>query len=302
MQTTQIIPDATHLQRWVQDNCGDQSHCVALLDPSRYANAEACAQALGLETEVFDALPNLYAKYSKTLRESGPRLWSAPVGDPAWVRVFGQAFENQAASFLVVPPDGQQLDEHLPGLIRMPQPDGGNLLFRFQDVVVLSALAPMLRAEQKRALLGPASHWLLADLCGNPVAIELPSVQRRGPTVLRLDRRQLAALDDALAPLTVIFQANETDTTLLAGLDKCGQVQLVRERMRRARQHGLRREDDIALYVVLGLQLPEDFDTVGPVAEALERARANGTGFGEEIDQVPVERWREWDEVLDARL
>jgi len=57
-------------------------------------------------------------------------------------------------------------------------------------------------------------------------------------------------------------------------------------------------EDDIALYTVLSLQLPRDFDRKGPVADALRAARDNQTSFGAEIDRVPVQRWREWDEEL----
>lgn len=291
------------LQAWVYEACGEGSRCIALLDPSRYPDAAACAEALGMDAAELDALPNLYAKYAPSLRRIGPRLWSAPVGDARWAPVFRAALESQAASFLVVPAGAGSLEQHLAGLIRMPQPDGSNLLFRFQDVVVMTALAPLLREGQHDALLGPASYWRLVDLCRNAVSIEsrgspgLPRVRR---TVLRLDQSQVAALGEALVPLTIIFQANETDATLLAGLDKCGQVRLIRERMRAARRHGLVREDDIALYCVLSLQLPEGFDQDGPVAGALEDARERRVSFGEAIDDVPVERWREWDEVLDA--
>lgn len=297
--TAEPTPEA--LQTWVFQACVDGSRCVALVDPSRYPDVEACAEVLGMDPHQFGALPNLYAKYAPSLRRTGPRLWSASMEDPRWPSVFRAAFEHQAASFLIVPAGAGSLEEHLASLIRMPQPDGSNLLFRFQDVVVLAALAPLLRDGQRDALLGPASHWRLADLCHKAVSIERPPGRHRArPSALQLDQPQIGALGEALVPLTIIFQANETDTTLLAGLDKCGQVRLVRERMRDARKHGLSREDDISLYCVLSLQLPQGFDHDGPVAEALKEARERRVGFGEAIDDVPVERWRDWDEVLDG--
>lgn len=290
-------PDA--LQKWVFGACPAESRCVALIDPSRYPDTDACRQALGFGEESFAALPNLYAKYSASVRAKGPRLFTAPLEAPGWERIFSEAFHRQAASFLVML-QSEGLLEHLLQRVRMPQPAGGNALFRFQDVVVLSTLSPLLRPAQKRALLGPASQWLMIDLCSNPVAIESPGAGVSSPPALKLDQQQLEALDLALVPLTIIFQANETDSTLLADMDKCAQVDLIRRRMHHAQMHGLSREEDVGLYCVLSLQLPEGFDQVGPVAEALKRSRAHGTGFSEEIDRVPVERWRELDEVLDS--
>lgn len=290
-------PDA--LKNWVFGACEAESRCVALIDPSRYPDTDACRQALGFDSESFAALPNLYAKYSASVRENGPRLFTAPLDTPAWERIFAEAFHQQAASFLVVLQSEQGLLEHLLQRVRMPQPGGGNALFRFQDVVVLSTLSPLLSFAQRRALLGPASSWLMADLCSNRVVIESPRTIGSKWPVLKLDQKQLEALDLALAPLTIIFQTNEVDSTILADLDKCEQVDLIRRRIQQARKHGLHLEEDVALYCVLSLQLPEGFDETGPVAEALKRSAEHGTGFGEEIDQVPVDRWRELDELLD---
>lgn len=299
MQPAHTLSTAEALRAWVHEHSDESSNLVALIDPSRYADAGACAQALGFEWSEFDVLPNLYSKYSRSIRDAGPRLWTGARDDPRWARLYEEAFDRQAASFLVVTREAGQLEEHLSGLVRMPQPDGGSLLFRFQDVVVLTALAPLLRPEQRLALLGPASGWLMADLCHRATSIERP----RTPAVrrsLRLDQPQIDALGEALVPLTIIFQANETDSTLLMELSKCEQVQVIRERIHDARQHGLNREDDIALYCVLSLQLPKNFDLQGPVAEALQQAQSRGIGFGEAIDEVPVERWRAWDEELNA--
>lgn len=258
-------------------------------------------EALGIATDAFDALPNLYAKYGRSIREVGPRLWSASWSDPGWDGLFDEAFERQAASFLVVPQESASLESHLLGLVRMPQPDGGSLLFRFQDVVVLTALAPLLAPEQRHALLGPALCWLAVDLCHGAVSIERPRRDARRVSSLHLEQVQIDALGKALVPLTIIYQANETDTTLLAGMSKCEQVKLIVSRMKHAERQGLARDEDVALYCVLSLQLPEGFDKTGPVAEALQDARDRGISFGEAIDDVPVDRWREWDEELDRQ-
>lgn len=299
--------EATRLQSaedfaiWARSMCGSGAHCVAIIDPSRYPTVEECRDALGLDERAFTALPNLYSKYASSIREAGPRIFDAGPESPVWGRLFPEALTRQSASFVILPEGATGLLSHLAQLVRMPQSDGGNLLFRFQDVVVLSALAPVLTTVQKRALLGPARHWLAADLCGYPIAIESPQVLSARSLVLRLNKSQLSALDDAVAPFTVIFQAEETDRTLLAGMSRCQQVQLIRERMHKARRQGLRREDDVALYCILSLQLSDEFDRVGPIAEALERARRRGTSFGDEIDRVPTHRWREWDETLEVK-
>ncbi|WP_426816350.1 DUF4123 domain-containing protein, partial [Xanthomonas oryzae] len=75
-----------------------------------------------------------------------------------WPSIFEQAYTCQAASFLVADVREGLLD-HLLSLTRLKQPDGSNLLFRFQDVTVLSALAPVLDEIQRAAMVGPASGW-----------------------------------------------------------------------------------------------------------------------------------------------
>lgn len=299
MQPLPTISDPDALQAWIHIQVGTTMRCVALIDPSRYRDIDDCARALDMAATRFATLPNLYAKYARSIRELGPRLLDLPDGVVPRP-LLDEMLHRQSASILILPDGHGDLGAHLMGLIRMPQPDGGNLLFRFQDVVVLAALAPLLSPLQRQALLGPASKWLAVDLCHHPVVIDREGLAIQHPSAtLRLEQRQIDALDEALRPLTVIHQANETDTTLLAGMTRCGQVGLIRDRLTRARDHGLSRDEDLSLYCLLSLQLPDDFDSRGPVAEALQEAQARGIGFGEAIDEVPVERWREWDEVLE---
>lgn len=289
--------DSIGYQQWVMSLIGEGDNLFAVIDPSRYEDQEECLKALGLSAEDFEALPNLYEKYAVSIRDRGPRIFSASMESTQWQGIFAQAYQQQAASFLVAS-SLVAVHAHLKSLVRLQMPDGGNSLFRFQDVIVLSALAPVLDDRQRWAMLGPARHWVTVDVCGYPHVIGRPERLIR-PEKLELTAYQLKVLDDALAPFTVIYQANETDGALLQGLDQCARVRLVRARMQRARRHGLRRDEDIALYCVLSLQLPRGFDRVGPVADAIRDAQRNGTGFGEEIDRVPVQRWREWDEQLD---
>ncbi|WP_242629045.1 DUF4123 domain-containing protein [Xanthomonas oryzae] len=284
-------------QHWVMSHVGEEKYLIALLDPTRYEDIDTCVAALGFSQQEFEALPNLYEKYALTIRTHGPRVFSARVQSPLWPSIFEQAYACQAASFLVADAREGLLD-HLLSLTRLKQPDGSSLLFRFQDVTVLSALAPVLDEIQRAAMVGPASGWFMSDVCATPHLIE-PSTSRRQRPRLELTKAQLARLGDALAPFTIIYQANETNTSLLQHLDQCARVRLIRARMHRARRQGLRREDDIALYCVLSLQLPPGFDRHSPVGDALEAARRNGTSFGREIDRIPVSRWREWDQELD---
>lgn len=271
-----------------------------LVDPTCYASTTDCAAAFGLGPEQFHELPNLYAHYTPELRQWGPRLLDTPPDSATWSMCETEAVATHSASLLISRVEAERVIAHLKALIKLAQPDGGRLLFRFQDPVVIAHLLPLLDQAQVHRLLGPLQKWRVYDVCGVPVVGE----RRRGaPTVvgpLTLTNRQMDSLSDRLLPATIISQANSVDSTLLGGMTKCEQWALLRSRMDRARFHGLRAEDDLSLYCLLSLQLPEDFDVNGPVAKALDRCRREGIGFVAAIDDVPVAEWREWDEVLDA--
>lgn len=271
---------------------------VWLIDPTRYPTVADCANALGMTVGHFDGLTNLYSHYTPTLREWGPRL--LPANDAPIELVMMQAAEALAASLLVAPHARDVVAAHLAGLAKLPQSDGSRLLFRFQDPLVMANLMPLLTEAQQSALLGPIQSWWAFDECSGLVSIRR-TAQARATQLLSISQRQMEALDARLLPATVITQVNEVDTTLLAGMDRCGQWCDVRERLRQARSHGLAVTQDLSLFVILSLQLPSDFDRVGPVARALDRAKETGVGFSSAVAQVPVEEWREWDEVLDER-
>ncbi|TWI04765.1 uncharacterized protein DUF4123 [Luteimonas cucumeris] len=295
------LTTATKLMAWLERHHTDAASWMALIDPSRYASAEQCAEALGFSHEAFEQLPNLYYDLSPELKALGPRLFMARLDDKRWHPLCTEAAEKQVCSFLLVPEDHTNPSNHLRRLIMLRQPDGSQLLFRFQDTVVMSALMPLLTPAQIDCALGPVSNWMAIDVCSRPVQLARTRHERRRIPRLTLTTDQIDALDDALTPGTIIAQANETDSTLLAGLSRCEQWRKVRERQHRARRHGLCSREDIALYCVLSLQLPEGFDQQGPVARALERSGKSQISFADAIDDTPITEWREWDEVIDAR-
>lgn len=296
-----VLADAAAMVEWLNSQCGEHEHCTAVIDPTRYASVEGCAAALGLGV-AFDELANLYGHFSPAVGKWGPRLFTAPPDHPSWELIGAEAIKCGAASFVVAPKGSADLYLHLKSLVKLPQPDGSRLLFRFQDTTVLAALAALLTPPQRNSLLGPGVRWLVLDVCGKPITIERGVL--KGPVLssLVLGAPQMEALDFALMPGTLIVQANDTDSALLAGMDKCSQWKAMRELHKRAREHGLDAHQDIALFCVLSLQLPLGFDMDGPVARALDRTKHKGIGFSTAIDEVPVEEWRAWDRALDMEL
>ena len=275
-------------------------HCSALIDVSRYPDAEACAAALKMDADAFAALPNVYEGFAPTLKARGPRLYSAQLDEVYWPGICASALTKRGAGFILHDCSAGEVMAHLDALKRLTQPDGSRRLFRFQDNVVLSMLMPLMTVSQQRSLLGPMRRWQVLDVCGHPVGVGVDGKTPSGYfQPLRLDASQVEELAVRLQPATIIAQANETDGALLHGKTRCEQWWLVQSATQRARGHGLARKEDIALFCILSLQLPADFDQEGPVAQAIGRSKQYGINFGEAIDQVPVEEWRAWDEQMD---
>lgn len=281
----------------LDSSLADGINAVWLVDPTRYETVSHCAQAFGTTDEKFDELTNLYSHYAPSLRAWGPRL--LPASDAPVDLVSRQASENLSASLLTTAGPLESLAIHLGSLIKLPQHDGSRALFRFQDALVMANLVPLLTPGQQCALLGPLLGWWVFDQCGAVVSVIRK--ERADPrSTLTLTKRQMELLDERLLPATVIAQVNEVETTLLAGRDRCAKWCDVRTRLERARSHGLAVSSDLSLFVILSLELPVDFDRVGPVARALRRVKETGVGFAKAVEQVPVQEWREWDELLDG--
>lgn len=275
-----------------------QSRLGCVIDPSRHGGAEEAARSLGIEAEAFQQLVNFYDGFATAHRAEGPR-WVLPVDEAQLQRLAEMAVARQGVHFVVTCGSMPEVLAHLRSLVKLPQPDGSQLLFRWQDSFVLNALLPVLSVAQKDALLGPVQTWLTLDACRNEVRLERTSTKPIS-TALRLDTGQLERLSRAMLPFTVFRQIDEVDSSLLAGLDECARLGRINPLLERAQEQGLESDEDQSLYVALALQLPPGFDRSGPVARALERARTGSVGFGEAIDQVPIEEWRAWDVELDA--
>lgn len=277
---------------------GDGLKLGCIVDPTRHGGPAETARALELAPEDFERLPNLHDAFAPAHRADGPR-WIDP-DESQLSRLAELAVARQGVHFLATSAPLSAVPAHLRSLVKLEQHDGSKLLFRWQDSFVLAALAPLLSDAQGRAFLGPVEQWLSLDACRNEVRLERPPGSTV-PAPVRLEPAQLERLSRAMLPFTVIGQADEVDSTLLGGLDECARLGRIEPLLKRAERHGLDEEEDLSLYAVLALQLPPDFDQSGPVARALERARSGEVGFGEAIDQVPIEEWRAWDEDLEQR-
>lgn len=274
-------------------DCPDDHVTVAVVSLDQAGSEAEIAQALGLKDGTLADAINVYADFSAAFRRQGPRLIRLSSNE---LQTVGRAMrDGREVTVLCLAAEAMQLLAlHLKRLVRQTQPDGGRLLFRFQDRLVLSNLLPLLREDQLLSLLGPAHSWAVMDACGT---LHVASRMQPNAAVkfgeLGLDAAQLETLSRELHPGTVILQADEVDSTLLAGRSRCEQWQLVRERSGRARERGLLTDEDVALYVVLSLQLPDLFDRSGPIAEALDRSRAQRTSFGDEVDAIESEEWEQ---------
>ncbi|MGH8084516.1 MAG: DUF4123 domain-containing protein [Lysobacter sp.] len=277
-----------------------QRHCSALIDLARFADLADCAKVVAMDASAFTRLPNVYEGFTSALESRGPRLFTAPLRDPAWRHVCELTIRQGTASFIFHDQSPDSFKTHLASLAKASQPDGSKRLFRFQDSIVLSSLGPLLTRQQIRSMVGPAKCWLVLDVCGHPVRLEREGDISPVNPPLRLSQQQVSELELRLRPAGIIAQVNEVDTALLHGKTRCEQWRVVRAAMHQAVQHDLSTKDDIAFFSVLSLQLPAGFDHQGPVAKALQRSRQENISFGQAIDQVPTEEWRAWDEHLDA--
>lgn len=90
--------------------------------------------------------------------------------------------------------------QHLRRFIFILDPDGKQFTLRFADCAVLGPLSTILTAAQWATMKGPIARWGIYDRSGSIVQL-LPGEQDLSvSTPLRLDREQLAALDEASEP------------------------------------------------------------------------------------------------------
>lgn len=267
--------------------------CYVLFDAQRLSEA----QLQSVDRGDWGVARNLYADLTGTgIAALGPRLVRL---DEDHRQVAAQwALTTQAVGFLAGTVQINTLVEHLQAIREVELPAQSAALFRYQDVNVMAALLPVLSASNRQRCLGPLQRWAVVDACANLHSISM----NRGTWAqapLRFDAHTVNVLEERLFTYTVIAQANDVDSTLLAKLNPCQTETLIRQRIQAARLHGLSQKEDLALYCVLSLQFPPGFEKHPPFAKALRYRENRYLSFGEALDHVPSAQWEAWDKRLE---
>jgi hypothetical protein len=245
------------------------------------------------QNEVNSEAINLYEDMEGlALAQTGPRLLE--LTEAMLPEAASWSWQTHALSFLLGAVSGRALTEHLQGLREATLPDGGQALFRFQDVNVTSHLFQQLTPGLMNQMLGPLSLWAVPDVCGQVNVLQpQPGYRRMGG--LRFEKQIFDRLNEALVVYTVADQVRDVDTALLLGMTACQIKHLISQRLSDARSLGLQQASDRALYVVLSLQLPASFEREEPFSTALTQARQGTRSFGDAMDMVSPQQWEQWD-------
>lgn len=221
----------------------------------------------------------------------GPRLIGLQTSSNAVAAACSAAFKSLNLS-LIVSADESKLTVHLRHLREFELPDGSPALFRLQDTRVATALMPLLKPAQAANMLGEAVAWFAPQVCGQAIGWQyVQAPDKIKIEVLRLQEKQLAALDDALFVNTVEQQARETDAILLAGLSACESTALLNQRIAMGKSKGLSNKSDLSLFAILSLQLPQGFESKAPVAQTITRTVKEKITFAKALEQVPSKEW-----------
>lgn len=294
------IDHSNEFTLWAHENHGASSEGYR---PSLFALVDAASLAFPVSAHRLNDLPcsleqgiNLYADLiGASVAETGPRLWEISDADlDDWIRV---ASETSAISILCGSLTLHDLAQHLQSLREVVLPDGSLALFRFQDVHVATHLWPLLSPGQGNQILAGLDWWAVPDVCGDWFVLnQAKGFSRFG--VLKFERKLYEQLNEQLLVYTVAGQVREVDSALLNGLTDCQSRTLLRSRLQSARDMGLKAPSDQALYVVLSLQLPVGFEHESPFVEALDRSRKGLQTFGDALDQVSADQWRQWNGIF----
>lgn len=221
----------------------------------------------------------------------GPRLVRLQTTSNAIAASCSAAFQSFNLS-LIISADESKLIAHLRHLREFELPDGSPALFRFQDTRVSTALMPLLKPVQASNMLGEAVAWFTPHVCGQIVGWQYSQTPDKiKMEVLRLQEKQLAALDDSLFVNTVEQQARETDAALLEGLSTCESSTLLSQRIAMGKSKGFNSKSDLSLFAVLSLQLPQGFESKAPVAQAISRTLKEKIPFAKALKEVSSEEW-----------
>jgi hypothetical protein len=94
----------------------------------------------------------------------------------------------------------EQFAQHLRRFILILDPDGKQFTLRYADCTVLGQLATLLRAVQWANMKGQIIRWGIHDRSGKILYLPHPTVAADAVTPLRLNREQIAALDEVSEP------------------------------------------------------------------------------------------------------
>lgn len=284
--------------RWDSLEAVRRVKCFVLLDlaPLSRADRQSAIDQFMLVGALTSA--NIYGDLDGLeIAQIGPRL--IEVGRDLLPFVAELSLQKHNVSFIFSELSVDGILAHLQRIREVLLPDGSQALFRFQDVNVLSHLAQVLTPGMTNKVLGPALSWVVPDICG--CVFELrprPGFQRNGD--LRFDKRTLEELNNRLLAFTVIDQINDVDSSLLSDMSRCEQTEVVSQKIEMARNVGLKSSSDIALFAVLGMQLPPDFYQVEPFLSAIEQAKLGQMTFSNAIDRVSQTEWNQWNEKHSA--
>jgi hypothetical protein len=275
---------------------GDEAFLFALVDVARTTSTQRNELPKSIAMVLEHQSINLYADLEGTaLADSGPRLCAvtdALLTD--WAVTFCQI---NVVSFMAGTMELQELAGHLQSLREVLLPDGSEALFRFQDCHVTRHLWPLLTPGLANQILGPLDWWATPCPCG-PLHVLSPAQGYIPLGGLRFNRAIFDRLSEDLLVYTVADQVRDVDASLLEGLTDCEVCTLLLARLDEARRQGLELQSDLALFVVLSLQLPDGFARQEPFASALESNRRERQTFGASLEQAPTEQWRRWNVEL----
>ncbi|WP_456024662.1 DUF4123 domain-containing protein [Pseudomonas protegens] len=162
---------------WPQGSRPGAAKVYALLDGARDPRIESLVRTSDAEFSC------LYAgELAPSLSAAAPYLLHVDPQQPYTWRVFEEGWGQSWGIFVVVPAQVSldELRSHFRTLLRVTDPDGNLLVFRFYDPRVLRVYLPTCTAQERAAIFGPASK-LIAETSTGHSLIVYPADPAGGP-------------------------------------------------------------------------------------------------------------------------
>jgi len=162
---------------WPQGAQPDAPKVYALLDGARDPHIESLVRSSGAEFSC------LYAgELAPSLSAAAPYLLQLDPQQPYTWRLFEEGWGQSWGSFVIAPAHVSldDLRSHFRTLLRVTDPDGNLLVFRFYDPRVLRVYLPTCTAQERAAMFGPASKLIAETSTGNSLIV-YPADPAGGP-------------------------------------------------------------------------------------------------------------------------